>query len=252
MRSSSDTRHWPEDEGLAARATTVAAAMIGAAVVGGVASSQASKGAAEDAANAQRDSTQQGIAAQNQQFEAMRELLSPWVKAGGRALAGQQDLAGLNGAAPQQMAIDALQQSPQFQSLLRQGESSILSNASATGGLRGGNTQAALAQFSPQLLAQTIENQYGRLGGLSSVGQNAAAGVGNAGMANGAGVSALLQQQGAASAGAALAGGRAAGQAYSSIANGIGTYAGMGGFNSVGNAGYGDYKGFYDNGGGGF
>jgi hypothetical protein len=55
----------------------------------------------------------------------------------------------------------------------------------ATGGLRGGNVQAALGQFQPQLLAQLIDQQYSRLGGLTSIGQNAAAGVGNAGMSTG-------------------------------------------------------------------
>lgn len=114
------------------------------------------------------------------------------------------DLAGVNGVGRQQSAISALQSSPAFTSLLQQGENSILQNSSATGGLRGGNAQAALAQFSPELLAQTINDQYGRLGGLTSLGQNAAAGVGNAGLQTGSQISSLLQQQGAATAGGIL------------------------------------------------
>ena len=57
--------------------------------------------------------------------------------------------------------------------MVQQGQDAILQNASAIGGLRGGNTQAALAQFRPALLSQLIAEQYNRLGGLSSLGQNA-------------------------------------------------------------------------------
>jgi hypothetical protein len=57
-----------------------------------------------------------------------------------------------------------------------------LQNASATGGLRGGNVQGALGQFRPALLNQFIEQQYGRMAGIAGMGQNAAAGVGAAGM----------------------------------------------------------------------
>ena len=116
----------------------------------------------------------------------------------------------------------------------QQGNNAILANASATGGLRGGNTQAALAQFSPQLLSQLIQQQFGNLGGLTSVGQNAAAGVGNAGMQTGNSITNLLQQQGAAQAGAALAGGRASMGAWSGGMGALGTFAGGGGFNNLG------------------
>lgn len=144
------------------------------------------------------------------------------------ALQSQQDLIGLNGAGAQQSAIDQLKTSPAFTSLLAQGENSILQNASATGGLRGGNTQAALAQFSPALLAQTINDQYARLGGLTQLGQNSAAMTGSAGMAAGSGISALLQQQGAAQAGNALAQGQATAGMWNSLAGGVGTFAGLG------------------------
>lgn len=184
-------------------------AMAAGTVVAGVVSSDSQRKAANRAAGAQTDSAQAGIDAQQQQFDQVRELLAPYVQGGNKAFAGQQDLAGLNGNDAQGSAIAALRASPQFQSLLKSGETSILANASATGGLRGGNTQAALAQFSPALLSQLITDQYGRLGGIASIGQNAAAGVGNAGMQTGGAISGLLQQQGAAQAGAALAGGNA-------------------------------------------
>jgi hypothetical protein len=109
------------------------------------------------------------------------------------------------------------------------GEERILANASATGGLRGGNVQAALAQFSPALLADTINQQYSRLGGLVQVGQNSAAGVGTATLGTANNTSNLLQQQGAAQAGGYLAQGRTQLGYVGAITNALGLYAGLNG-----------------------
>ncbi|MDK6077941.1 hypothetical protein [Massilia varians] len=182
--------------------------------------------AAKSAAQSQSEAAQAGIDESNARFEAVRQLLAPFVDAGTGALAGQQDLLGLKGADAQRNAIGAIQASPQFGALAQQGEEAILANSSATGGLRGGNTQGALAQFRPQLLAQLIDQQYARLGGLTSLGQNAAAGVGNAGMQTGVNVANLLGQQGAAQAGAALAAGKADAQMANGLASAFGNYMG--------------------------
>lgn len=228
MRSSS-SRRWPEREGLEGRALTVAAAVGVGSLAAGLYSSHKQANAAEDASNAQIAAGDRGIAEQHRQFDAVQKLLQPYVTTGSTALGQQGDLAGLNGAGAQQSAIAALQSSPQFAALQQQGTNSILQNASATGGLRGGNTQGALAQFSPALLSQLITDQYSRLGGLSSMGQNAAAGVGNAGLQTGNNVSQLLQQQGAAQAGNALAQGRAQAGYANAITGALGSYAGLGG-----------------------
>jgi hypothetical protein len=82
--------------------------------------------------------------------------------------------AGMTGSEAQAAAIENIAQSPLLQSQMQQAEEAMLQNASATGGLRGGNTQAALAQLRPQMLQQAIEQQYARLGGLSGAGQSAA------------------------------------------------------------------------------
>jgi hypothetical protein len=117
-------------------------------------------------------------------------------------LPGLLDLAGVGGG--QQQAIDAIAGSPLFKSLAGQGEEAILANASATGGLRGGNVQGALAQFRPQLLNQFVNDQFGRLSGIVQMGQNSAAGVGSAGMNSASAIGSLLADQGAARAGGAL------------------------------------------------
>lgn len=201
---------------------------VAAAVGGAYLSSRSQKKAAQTAADAQNESSDAAIAQQNKQFEALQALLKPYTEAGTGALGAQQSLLGLKGADAQQAAINGIQGSPLFSSLQQQGENSILQNASATGGLRGGNTQAALAQFSPQLLNQLVQQQYSNLGGLTSIGQNAAAGVGNAGMSNANSISQLLQSQGSANAGSALAAGQANSQLYGSLAKLGGMYAGGG------------------------
>jgi hypothetical protein len=174
-------------------------------LVGKVTGAEAAADGAENAAAVQSASADKGIAAQQAQFEAIQKLLAPYVQAGNGALAGQQNLIGLNGQGAQQTAIDGISNGAQFQSMLAQGNNSILQNASATGGLRGGNTQNALAQFSPQLLNQLIQQQYGNLSGISQIGLGAATGTGAAGQNSTNAITGLYQQQGAANAGAQLA-----------------------------------------------
>ncbi len=216
----------------------IATAVIGSAVIGGVVANKQGK-AAREAAGLQADAAESGIDEQRRQFDAVQKLMEPYVQAGNSALGGQLDLTGANGAASQQASIDALMKSPMFTSAQQLGENRILANASATGGLRGGNVQSALAQFNPALLASTINDQYARLGNLTSLGQNAAAGVGNAGMATGNQVTSLLQQQGAAQAGGALASGQQAAAYGNAITGALGMYAGLGGFGGAGGAGAG-------------
>lgn len=202
----------------------VAGAAIG--LVGSVASADAQRSAGNKAADAQTRAAQLSVDEQKRQFDAIQKLLAPYVSGGTAAFGAQGDLAGLNGASKQQSAIAAIASSPQFSTLAKQGEDSILANASVTGGLRGGNVQGALGQFRPQLLNQLITQQYERLGGLSSLGQNAAAMTGNAGMHTTDAISQLLQSQGSAQAGAALSAGRANGTLINGASSALGQIIG--------------------------
>lgn len=179
-----------------------------ASAVGGLVQSNA----AGKAASAQTAAAQQAAA-------AIQKALAPYQQAGAAAVGGQLDLLGLNGAEKQQAAINGIQTSPAFTSMQQQGENRILANASATGGLRGGNVQGALAQFSPALLSQLIDQQYSRLGGLTGIGANAAAGVGSA-QAN------AQTQIGSAQAGRALANGSALNNLVGSGFGALGQYVG--------------------------
>lgn len=197
--------------------------MIAVAGLGaGSAAIQAS--AAKKAGAQQAASAQAGIDEQRRQFDIVRELLNPYVKSGGQGLQAQMGLMGLNGADAQRAAIEGIQSGPEFGMMVQQGENAMLQNASATGGLRGGNTQGALAQFRPQVLNSLINQQLQRFGGLAASGQNAAAGLGGAAQQSGNAVSGLMQQQGAAQAGAGLA----SGQAWGNALGGIGGMLGQG------------------------
>lgn len=143
------------------------------------------KTGAKNAAQAQQQASQMGMDEQRRQFEKLQELMNPYVQAGTGALAGQSDLLGLNGFDKQQGAIGNIENSPFFQSQYKQAENALLQNASATGGLRGGNFQEALADNRSNMLYQNVQGQLQNLSGVASNGQNAAAGLGSQGMAHG-------------------------------------------------------------------
>jgi hypothetical protein len=212
--------------------TTVAAAIIGSAVIGAYSADQGRKGASRaaaastDANNAalaqnqaqfeasqrlqsrlasQANATQMriagmSIAEQKRQFAEVQRVLAPFVGAGNQALTdlkpyeqagqealqGQRNLIGLGGAGAQQSAINSLAGGVEMQALTQQGENAILQNASATGGLRGGNTQSALAQFRPAALSALINTQYERLGGLTSLGAATTGSIAQLGQASAA------------------------------------------------------------------
>ena len=225
----------------------IATAIIGSAVVGGVMQSRAQKSAAKTAAaaqtqgteaatQAQLEATRLSIEEQRRQFDAIQALFRPYVEAGGGALARQMDLIGLSGPEAQAAAIRAIEQGPEFQSLVRQGEEAILQSASATGGLRGGNVQGALARFRPEVLSSLLQQQYSRLGGITTMGQASAAGQAAQGQAFGANIGNLYAQQGQAlanqamgrgsiAANLALAQGQAQSNMWGNIAGSIGTAA---------------------------
>jgi hypothetical protein len=189
---------------MSAIVASVATAVVGAGT--SIYSANKSAKASKQAAEMQVEAQQSAISEQRSQFDAIQELLRPYVEAGNPdltqpyiqagpgALQGMQGLAGLRGNAEQQAAIEQIKQSAQYQELARQGEQGILQNAAATGGLRGGNVQAALSQFRPALLNQLIESQYGKLAGLTSLGATSSGNLLQLGQAAAAGTAAAGQQ----------------------------------------------------------
>lgn len=196
-------------------------AMAGASAVGGIAQGIAGMSAAKS----QERTAREGIEEQRRQFDKVQELLSPFVEGGTDAFGDLLGLMGLQGDEVQAEAIQAIEQGPEFAALIDQGEQAILANASATGGLRGGNTQAALAQYRPQVLSSLLTDRYNKLLSVGSVGQSSAAGVGSAAQAMGNNVTQLLGDIGAAQAGGALAVGRGISSAVGGISNALGYYS---------------------------
>jgi len=181
------------------------------AIIGGI--STVGSGAmqarsARKAGQAQERSAEMGVEEQRAARLATERLMAPYVQAGTGSLEAQQAILGLLGPEAQQQAYAGIEQGPMFQSLVEQGEAGILANASATGGLRGGNIQAALGQFRPQMLQSMIQNQYQNLAGLTSLGQASAAGQAGFGQQTAGNIANLYGQQGQARAGSALAQGQ--------------------------------------------
>ena len=204
---------------------------ITALIVGGsqLIGSSMQSSAAGQAAGIQSGAAEAGIAEQRRQFDALQTLLKPYTEAGLPALEQQQSFLGLRGPEAERAAIERISGGERFKALAGQGEEALLSRASATGGLRGGNLQGALTQFRPQLLSNLIEEQYGRLGGLTSMGQRSAAGVGAAGTETGVNVANLLGQRGAAQAGGEIGQAKAYGQLFNLPAQMLGFQYGAGG-----------------------
>jgi hypothetical protein len=197
--------------------------VAGSQLIGGAIQSRS----AGRAADAQSEAAQRGIDEQRRQFDAVRELLKPYVDVGLPALEQQKALIGLGGPEAQRQAISAIETGELFQARARQGEEALLQNASATGGLRGGNIQGALGQFRPAMLQAEIDRQYGRLAGLTTLGQQSAAGVGTAGIQTGARISGLEGDIGSAQAGGELASGRALSGVFNLPAQFLGLQYGM-------------------------
>lgn len=153
--------------------------------------------------------------AARKQARALQRYLGPYAQAGQDALSQQMALMGMGSPEEQAAMIAQLEGGPEYQALVEQGENAMLANASATGGLRGGNLQGALAQFRPQMLSQLINQQMSRLGGLAGMGYNAASTLGTGvGQANAAG---------------ALARGGMWNSVPNALMGGLGLYSGLGG-----------------------
>lgn len=141
--------------------------------IGGLLGAGSEKKAVTQATNAQVGAYNKGIDEQHREFDLARSDFAPYMGAGTKALNPLESLLGLNGADASTEQINALKNSPLYQSLYNNGQEAILQNASATGGIRGGNMQGALADFGRDTLSGVIQNQVGNLGSLVGMGEGA-------------------------------------------------------------------------------
>jgi hypothetical protein len=210
--------------------------------IGGLLGGGSEKKAVKKATQAQIDALNKGIDEQHRQFDLTRGDLAPAREALGPSMGGLMDLLGLNGGGSQGSAIDALKNSPFFKSLFNTGQESVLQNASATGGLRGGNTEHSLYDLGENTLMQTIQAQIGNLGSVAGLGLGATESGAGFGQHTADAISSLFGQQGQAKASGALAIGGINNQMWNSAGSFLDQAAsalmpGGGGFGSV-------FKGF--------
>lgn len=162
-----------------------AIASVAAPVLGGLFSSNSSK----KAANAQTQAQLAGIESQERMFNRALELQQPYREAGYDAITGLQ---GMLGADNRANLLTDYYNSQEFLGYQAQAEEAALRNAAATGGLRSGSTQAALATIAPQLGANYLNSQQNILTGLGNWGTGAAAQGASQAQSLGAGIA---QQQ---------------------------------------------------------
>ena len=136
---------------------------------------------------------EQGI---NRRFDITQANLQPFQEAGTSALDQQRRLLGL-GSSPggttnesgefipagelsaqekanqQQQAFETFNESPGQRFLRERGQRNLVRNASAIGGLGGGNVRSALVQQGVGFAQQDFQNQFSQLGQLAGQGQAA-------------------------------------------------------------------------------
>jgi hypothetical protein len=217
----------------------VAAAVGVGTAVAGIAGSAMQSSAAGDAAQTQADAANRASDLQWQQFQQMRQSLQPYMDLGQSKVRDINYMLGSGLLNPQfqfNPTMEQLEQTPGYQFTLNQGLNT-LNNQMAAKGLNLSGAQArGIADYTTGLASQTYQqqyqnalqnfltnynvntDQYNRLSGLVGMGENAAAGVGNAGLQTASNAGNFLT-----SGANALAAGRIGGA--NAIAGGIGSAA---------------------------
>lgn len=142
-------------------------------VLGGIIGGKKMKKAADYAGQTINDAAQAGIGGITAEQEQTRTDFGAYRELGAASATRFGDLAGVNGDPAQATALDRIRSSPFFQSLYRTGEEAVLANASATGGLRGGNTQRSLYNLGEDTFATAIDRELAMLSSGMGIGLNA-------------------------------------------------------------------------------
>lgn len=189
----------------------VAAAVIGGAVIGAGASIYASDQAsdAQSAAAGQASDVQRGI------YDQTRSDLMPYNLAGQDATARLREMTSGDPTKIQAM----LQSLPGYQFALSQGLKTVQNQYGARGLGLSGAAQKGAAMFATGLAEQTFGDQWNRLMGLATLGENAAAQTGAYGTQTAANIGNNLIGAANAQAAASIAQGQAVGNAANTISN---------------------------------
>jgi hypothetical protein len=158
----------------------------GAAALGSVASAAIGASAASDAADAQLSASNNSLALQREMFNTTQSNLEPYNTTGQNALQQLASIYGLGGGGPSAAnAMTQLQNFPGYQFDLSQGMLALQRSAAAQSGNVNGGALKDLMTFGTGLASNEFGNYTNMLQGLAGLGENAAAGVGNAATAFG-------------------------------------------------------------------
>lgn len=205
--------------------------------VGGLIGGKKAKKASRRAEEAQLEYLNKSLGLQEQQNEYAQQAFEPYSEAGTGALEKLLASMGLSGQDAQQQFLTGVQDSPVLANAIRSGTEGILQNASATGGVRGGNVQRGLADFNADQYVNEMLRQQSQLYDVSGMGLGAtgqAVGFGQQ-YANNAGN--ILGQQGQVRAGGLLTRGGISNQQWNNFGSFLdqaaGTVKGGGGFGKI-------------------
>lgn len=195
-------------------------AIIGSALIGGLASNKAAKtqaGAAQSAADAQLQASREANALQQRMYEEGVARQQPFLAGGTEDYNRLRSLmTGGPGAAQQFLQMD-----PGYGFRLSEGMKAMERGAAARGGLMSGAALKAGQRYGQDLASQEFGAAYNRLAGLADVGPRAAGVMSSLGQnyANAAGQN--LMAGGQAAAQGMLGAGAARGSAYMGGANAL-------------------------------
>ncbi len=151
------------------------AALTALGIAAGVAGTASAARSAKRATEAQTAGVDASIEERRRQFDLTREDFSGARGRGEDAGNQLNNFLGLNGQDAEQGAIDSFNESPGQKFLRERRERATVRNASATGGLKGGNVQRALAEESIGLSQQFLGERKDRLAGVAGMGLDATA-----------------------------------------------------------------------------
>ena len=154
-------------------------ALIGAAAISAgsaIFSGSQSKKAAKKQRRALLEAQRMDLEHQEKMWHRAQELLAPFRDLGLRGGDEIRAALGYDGAEAQEAFVSRVMSSPMFDHMNEVGEEAILANAAATGGLRGGDVQQALAQQRTGNLAGLAERRIDQAMSLADLGSRAAGG----------------------------------------------------------------------------
>lgn len=214
----------------------VATAIVGGAIIGGIATNMAAgeqADAATQAASTQADANKYAADLQYRAFKDQMAMQKPWLTAGENALARLSGGLAPGGEFGTKFSQTDWQQDPGYAFRLAEGQKALERSAAARGGLISGNALKAAERYGQEMGSQEYQNAFNRyyrereamlnpLQSLAGVGQTTAQSLGGAAQQLGTNVGNLASATGASTANSLLAAGQARASAYQGYGSALG------------------------------